>query len=127
VTAEGLGGLRIGVERSTTSEAYLDSHFADASHIVGLGRQIDINQALIDGRADLIVGDPIALWKFLKGAAGQGYAAVGAPIQVDEGIGIAVRAADDGLRRRLNLAIARLRLDGTYEKINARYFPFSIY
>lgn len=127
VTAEGLGGLRIGVERATTSEAYLGSRFGDGSRIVGFGRQIDVNQALIDGRVDVMVGDFFALWKFLKSTAGQTFVAVGAPIYVDEGIGIAVRPDEEALRRRLNLAIARLRLDGTYAKINARYFPFSIY
>ena len=38
-----------------------------------------------------------------------------------------MRKEDEGLRERLNAAIARIRLDGTYQKINARYFPFSIY
>ena len=31
------------------------------------------------------------------------------------------------VRQRLNAALARIRLDGTYQKINAKYFPFSIY
>ena len=49
------------------------------------------------------------------------------PIHVDENVAITVRKQDEALRERLNAAIARIRLDGTYEKINARYFPFSIY
>ena len=52
---------------------------------------------------------------------------IGKPIYVDEDIGIAVRKQDDALRQRLNAALARIRLDGTYQKINAKYFPFSIY
>jgi hypothetical protein len=51
----------------------------------------------------------------------------GDPIHVDEDIGIAVRKDDDPLREKLNAAIARNRLDGACQKINANYFPFSIY
>ncbi len=41
-------------------------------------------------------------------------------------IGIAVRK-DDTLRARLNLALKEIVEDGTYKKINDKYFPFSIY
>jgi lysine-arginine-ornithine-binding protein len=124
---EGLKGLRIGVERGTTAEAYVRDRFASSATIVSLSAQSEANQALIDGRVDLVLADSYAMWQFVKSAAGGGLAEVGGPVYVDEGIGIAVRKADDRLRQRLNLAIARLRLDGTYERINAKYFPFSIY
>lgn len=128
VTPEGLRGLRIGVERATTSETYLrTSGFADRSHLDLFDAQADVNQALVDGHDDLIIADTFGMWKFLKSTDGQRFAAIGGPIYVDEGIGIAVRREDEALRKRLNLAIARLRLDGTYEKIVAKYFPFSIY
>ena len=47
--------------------------------------------------------------------------------RLDEGIGIAVRKEDEALRLRLNRALRAILADGTYEKINARYFPFSIH
>ncbi|HBS78598.1 MAG TPA: amino acid ABC transporter, partial [Pseudomonas sp.] len=40
---------------------------------------------------------------------------------------IAVRKGNDELREKLNKALAEIRADGTYEKINAKYFPFNIY
>jgi len=128
VTPEGLRGLGIGVERVTTSETYLRKGGFDAASRIDLfDAQADVNQALVDGHDDLIIADAFGMWKFLKSTDGQRFAAVGGPLYVDEGIGIAVRHEDEALRKKLNLAIARLRLDGTYEKINARYFPFSIY
>ena len=126
VTAEGLRGLRIAVTRGTTAEAALQSQFV-GTEIAGFVTQTEANQALVDGRAELVLADSFAMWRFLKSDPGRGFAAVGGPLYVDEGIGIAVRKDEDTLRRRLNLAIARLRLDGTYQKINAKYFPFSIY
>jgi lysine-arginine-ornithine-binding protein len=124
---EGLKGLRIGVDRGTTAEAYVRDRFAGSATIVTFPAQSEADQALVDGRVDLVLGDSYAMWQFVKSAAGRGLAEVGGPVYVDQGIGIAVRKADDRLRQKLNLAIARLRLDGTYERINAKYFPFSIY
>jgi polar amino acid transport system substrate-binding protein len=40
-------------------------------------------------------------------------------------IGIAVRK-DDPLREELNKALKDIIADGTYKKINDKYFPFSI-
>ncbi|HEY5719216.1 MAG TPA: transporter substrate-binding domain-containing protein, partial [Gammaproteobacteria bacterium] len=34
---------------------------------------------------------------------------------------------DDALRERFNAALKAIVADGTYAKINAKYFPFSIY
>ena len=44
-----------------------------------------------------------------------------------EGIGIAVRKGETELRNMLNRAIAQIRNDGTYKKINAKYFDFDVY
>ncbi len=48
-------------------------------------------------------------------------------MSLDEGVGIAVRKEDDALKDKLNEAIKAIRADGTYDKINAKYFPFSIF
>jgi ABC-type amino acid transport substrate-binding protein len=125
-TEEGLKGVRIAVARGTTSEAYLRARVADAT-IAAFPTQNEANRALAEGRADLVLADAFAMWEFVRSDPGRRFAPLGGPIYVDEGIGIAVRKADEALRHRLNLAIARLRLDGTYQKINAKYFPFSIY
>ena len=42
-------------------------------------------------------------------------------------IGIAVRKGEDELRMKLNKAIKDIVANGAYAKINAKYFPFSIY
>jgi len=38
-----------------------------------------------------------------------------------------VRKGDDALRERLNAALKAIVEDGTYQKINDKYFPFNIY
>jgi len=43
------------------------------------------------------------------------------------GVGIALRKTDPDLRDKLNAALKQILADGTYEAINKKYFPFSIY
>ena len=44
-----------------------------------------------------------------------------------DGAGIAIRKGDTDLRQAFNAAIDKIRADGTYEKINAKYFDFDVY
>ena len=49
------------------------------------------------------------------------------PHYFGEGAGIAVRKGDAELRDKLDAAITALRANGTYQKIQAKYFDFDIY
>ena len=48
-------------------------------------------------------------------------------IDIDDIIGIAVRKGEDDLREKFNAALTAIRENGTYAKINEKYFPFDIY
>jgi lysine-arginine-ornithine-binding protein len=130
MTRDGLRGLRIGVNLETTAERYVRQTYGGAVQIVavaGADEQEELYRALIQGKVDLAISDSLVMWRFTTSPKGRDFAFVGEPIYVDDEIGIAVRKEDEALRRRLNEAIVRIRLDGTYQKINAKYFPFSIY
>ena len=43
------------------------------------------------------------------------------------GAGVAVRKADADLAQKFTDAIAAIRADGTYKKVQDRYFSFDIY
>ena len=47
--------------------------------------------------------------------------------QFGDRISIAVRKDDDALREKLDQALIAILEDGTYQEINEKYFPFSIY
>ncbi|VAW18836.1 hypothetical protein MNBD_ALPHA09-1267 [hydrothermal vent metagenome] len=122
----------IGVEAGSVHEAFLRDNFADIAQIKPYDLIAQATLDLVGKRLDLVFGDRIELeYSFLKTKEGRGFKLVG-PSYTDAkwfgaGAGIAVRKGDDALIERLNVALARIRADGTYKKINDRYFDFDMY
>ncbi|MNC58763.1 ABC transporter arginine-binding protein 1 precursor [compost metagenome] len=74
-----------------------------------------------------MLADKLVNWEWLKSDAGKDFEFKGEPVYDDDKIGIAVRKGDDALREKLNGALKAIVEDGTYQQINDKYFPFSIY
>lgn len=131
VSPAGLKGKKIGVQRTTIHDRFASATFKQ-SQIVRYAKQDDVFLDMASGRIDGTLMDSVAAdVGFLKTPAGKAYAFVG-PVYTDpaffgEGAGIAVRKGDDALRKRINEALAAMRADGSYKKLQARYFDFDIY
>jgi polar amino acid transport system substrate-binding protein/arginine/ornithine transport system substrate-binding protein len=131
VTAEGLKGKSVGVQRGTTHQCFMEKIFPDAD-LKLYGTQDEVFLDLQAGRIDLQFSDAIQAEEgFLKTEAGADYEFVGGDFHDmechREGAGIAVRKGDDELREAFNKAIKAIREDGTYAEINKKYFEFDIY
>ena len=81
---------------------------------------------LASGRVDGVLADKFVNWEWLKSETGKGFEFKGEPVFDNDKIAIAVRK-NDPLREKLNTALKEIVADGTYKKINDKYFPFSIY
>lgn len=130
-TPAGLKGKRIGVQRTTTHDRYVSEVYKQ-SQIVRYAKQSDVYLDLVAGRIDLAMLDSVAAdFGFLRTAQGKGYGYLGEPANNPKyfgyGSGIAVRKGDTKLREDLNRAIAAIRANGTYKKIQDKYFTFDIY
>ncbi len=132
IDKEGLKGKTVGVQRATVSENFIRDKFGDTFDIKSYATQDEANMDLTSGRLDLVFADSVVLLEgFLNTDAGKDYEFVG-PSYTDrkhfgEGIGIAVRKGEDELVKTLNDAIDKIRADGTYKKINDKYFDFDVY
>ncbi|MDE0309113.1 MAG: transporter substrate-binding domain-containing protein [Acidiferrobacterales bacterium] len=120
-------GRTIGVAPATVSSMWLEKNVASIATIRYFTEQGSIYEALKSGEIDAIFGDGLGYWHWLQGPDGADFDFTGDGYRIDEGIGIAVRKDDRELLDKLNQAIRTILDDGTYEKINDRYFPFSIY
>ncbi len=122
-----VSGQTIGALGATIASDWLEENLGRSAAIRLFAGQDELLKALSAGRVDAVFGDGLGFWSWLQGEAGAGFAFVGDGYRLDEGIGIAVRKEDETLRRRFNRALRSILADGAYERINARYFPFSIY
>jgi ABC-type amino acid transport substrate-binding protein len=87
---------------------------------------------LVTGRIDGVLMDAVqGQLGFLATPRGKGFSFAGGvvfdPRIMGNGDAIGVRKADTDLRDALNRAIAQIRSDGTYRKIESKYFDFDMY
>jgi len=128
----GLAGKVIGVQVSTTQEAYAMKYFApEGAEVKSYQTADEVNQDLASGRIDAIVIDALPGGEFLKTEEGTACCEnVGLVLDDEEilgkGVGFGLRK-DDPLKEKLNAAIAAIRANGTYDEISKRYFDFDIY
>jgi len=131
ISKAGLQGKRIGLQRGTTHQCFMEKMYPEAE-LVLYGTQEEVFQDLAIGRIDAQFSDSIAADDgFLKTDAGKDFEFTGGDQHDEEchgpGAGMAVRKSDTALRDDLNRAIKALRANGTYQKINAKYFDYDIF
>ncbi len=129
---EALNGKVVGVQRETVHDKYLTEVYGKSVEVKRYG---SLDEAYLDvesGRIDIVMADSVALMEgFLSKDRGADYEFIG-PDMVDPqyfgpGIGAAVRKQDVELKEKLNKAIKTIRANGTYEKIQNKYFNFNVY
>jgi polar amino acid transport system substrate-binding protein len=121
-----LKGKVIGAQRATIAGTWLEDNLGDVVDIKLYDTQENAYLDLSSGRLDGVLADTFVNWEWLKSDAGKGFEFKGEPVFDNDKIGIAVRKGDP-LRDKLNTALKEIVEDGTYKKINDKYFPFSIY
>lgn len=128
-----LKGKKIGVLKGSTQEKYAQGELAKVGVIVTPYEAQD--QVYLDikaGRLDGTVADVLEVTGgFLSKPEGKNYGVVGEPLFIPkyfgEGAGFAIRKGDTALRTELNAAIKAIRANGTYKKINDKYFKMDVY
>lgn len=120
-----LKGKTIGAQRATIAGQWLEENLGDVVTIRLYDTQENAYLDMASGRIDGVLADVFVQYEWLQSDAGANFEFKGEPVFDDDQIGIAVRKGDP-LRERLNEALAEIIEDGTYDEINAKYFPFSI-
>ena len=132
ISAEGLKGKTVGVQRATIHDNFVTSTFGDAVDIRRYGSQDEAYLDAVAGRLDLLLADSVAMADgFLNTPDGEGWEFVGPgftdPEFFGDGAGIAVRKNNQDLVDKLNAAIDAIRANGKYQEINDKYFEFDVY
>lgn len=128
-TPEGLDGKTIGVQRATTYATLLKDEFPGAI-VMTYDTVENQNLDLKAGRLDGVVAQQVVMYEWLQQDGGDAFGFKGEPVvdpeYIGDGAGIAVNKGNTNLLAELDAALAAIKANGTYAKINASYFPFSI-
>lgn len=132
-TVASLKGKRVGVEQGSTQETYAKAYWEPQGvTIIPYQNQDQVYADLVTGRLDAAFQASIAASDgFLKKPQGKDFAFVGAAIDdvkyFGQGDGLGLRKQDNDLREAFNHALATILANGTYQRINKKYFDFDIY
>lgn len=126
-----LVGKRVGTAKGTVQAEYLLKNYADKYTVVVYDDTSIQQEKLASGDVDAILDGTLTGYAFLQTDKGRNFDFVGNPIPLEDdnsdAARIAVRKGETALRDDINRALQTIRLDGTYDRINRKYFPFSIY
>ncbi|MFC5386635.1 ABC transporter substrate-binding protein [Aquamicrobium segne] len=126
---EELAGKTIGAQSATTQAIYAQDHYAKAGADVKLyPTQEEAVQDMLNGRLDALVSDKFVLVDWLNNSDEADCCKLIGDVEGTElETGIAIRKGEDELREKINSAIDAIVADGTYQKIQSKYFNFDIY
>jgi lysine-arginine-ornithine-binding protein len=133
-TADSLKGKSVGVEQGSIQETFAKANWEPKGvKVIPYQDQDQVYADLTSGRLDAALQDSVqADMGFLKTARGAGFEFTGNDLTdpkgtLGSGAAIGLRKEDTDLKAKIDKAIAAMIKDGTYKKIEARYFAFDVY
>ena len=111
----------IAAQRSTISSQWLESEYPKAK----MKLYDTLSNAFLDlgsGRVDAMVSDKLPALQWLSSPSGSNYTLKGDEIDINDNFAIAVRPDDTALQEQINQSLANLKANGSYDKINQKYF-----
>ena len=125
-----LRGRKIGVQKDSMHADWLDKSFRRSAQIKRYTGIAEALAALATDEVDAVFGDKVQLWLWSQKPEGKCCEIVGQDIKDPQTLGIGVSAGlrreDIKLREAFNKALAEMMSDGTYKKLNDKYFPFPL-
>jgi polar amino acid transport system substrate-binding protein len=126
ISPAALKGKSIGVQGSTIHANYAEKYYKDST-IKPYPTQEEANLDLANGRVDYVMADEDSLVAFIeKGGEGACCKVIAEvtrdPLIHGAGVGAAFRKEDAELRAKFNAALKEAFADGTFKKINDKYF-----
>lgn len=133
-TVESLKGKTVGVESGTIQETYANTYWKpNGVTVVSYPGQDKVYADLLSGRLDASLQDSVeADYGFLKTPKGADYMLAGNVTSDPQDvlgsyIAIGIRKDEPELKAKIDKAIATIIKNGTYKKIEAKYFNFDVY
>jgi ABC-type amino acid transport substrate-binding protein len=125
-----LRNRKIGVQTDSTHADWLDKNFRRSAQIKRYPSVAEALKGLASDEVDAVFGDKVQLWLWSRKPEGKCCEMMGQDIKDTQTLGVGVSAGirreDIKLRDAFNKALGEMMSDGTYKKINEKYFPFPL-
>lgn len=125
-----LRNKRIGIQKDSMHADWADKSFRRSAQLKRYASIQEALTALANDEVDAVFGDKAQLWLWSRKPEGACCEVVGQDIKDTQTLGVGVAAGlrkeDAKLREALNKAFGEMMADGTYKKINEKYFPFAL-
>ena len=125
-----LRNKRIGIQKDSTHADWADKSFRRSAQLKRYASVQEALTALANDEIDAVFGDKAQLWLWSQKPEGKCCELVGQDIKDTQTLGVGVAAGlrkEDGkLREAFNKALGEMMTDGTYKKLNDKYFPFAL-
>lgn len=125
-----LRNKRIGIQKDSMHADWADKSFRRSAQLKRYASVQEALTALANDEVDAVFGDKAQLWLWSRKPEGKCCELVGQDIKDTQTLGVGVAAGlrkeDAKLREALNKAFGEMVADGTYKKINDKYFPFAL-
>jgi polar amino acid transport system substrate-binding protein len=130
VTPAALAGKRIGTIAESPHVPFLEERYPDAE-VKTYAKLEEANLDLAAERVDLVLGDKLALTRFVESPEGQNCCKLVADAPFDPafyhpGVAVGLRKEDAALKELFDRALDQVIADGTYDRIRAKYFSFDV-
>ncbi|MFK7962392.1 MAG: transporter substrate-binding domain-containing protein [Burkholderiaceae bacterium] len=120
-----LASKTVGAQRSTIAATWAEDEFGRRGDVKLYDTQTAAYADLEAGRIDALVSDYLPVLDWLKDKPA--YDFIGSKIDINDQIGIGLRQGEGSLKESFNQALKTIRSNGTYQKINDKYFSVDIY
>lgn len=130
-TVASLKGKTVGVQQGTVQERYALAKWQPFGvTVVPYGDQAQVESDLISGRLDVVFTDAAqAANGFLKQPQGKDFELAGPIVQdpiIGPGTAIGLRKGDTELKNAIDTAFSEIRKNGTFDKLQKKYFASDI-
>jgi ABC-type amino acid transport substrate-binding protein len=125
-----LRNRKLGVQKDSTHADWIDKSFRRSAQIKRYPTLKDALAGLEKDEVDAVFGDKVQLWLWSQKPEGKCCEVMGQDIKDTQTLGVGVSAGirreDIKLRDAFNKALGEMISDGTYKKLNDKYFPFPL-
>ncbi|WP_028304038.1 substrate-binding periplasmic protein [Oceanospirillum maris] len=122
--------IHVAVIKRSVQEHFLRQNFNSSIKVVAFDQNKEMYQALKENRVDQVLAPSIVQLGFLSNDNSGRFDLIGEPLdnpKLSGDIAVAIHQQKPSLKDQVDKALTDLLIDGSYNHLNNKYFPFNTY